>query len=76
MAKTRNALKDLRVEKAIKKRKCHHDKKHVINAGDDCLVIKNPDGMGHKNYCKACAAPILDLAEAGTADLKSKLGIL
>ncbi len=64
MAQTRDILIHLSVETAIRKRKCHHSRgKHGIGAGEKFLSVREGSGMGSKNYCKECAAPMLAAAK-------------
>jgi hypothetical protein len=62
MPAVRDVLKHVRVESAKRKRKCNRNAEHVIAAGEPCLVIRNDDGLGSKNYCSACAAEIVKRA--------------
>ena len=63
MATTRDLLIHVTIEKAAKRRKCHHSRgKHHIPAGNHCLVIRNSSGLGSKNYCDHCAGAILSAA--------------
>lgn len=73
MARVRRALKDLVVEDARRRRKCHHNPKHSVAMGELCLVIRNPNGEGQKNYCTRCALEILDAAEDDLERLRSEL---
>jgi hypothetical protein len=73
MAKTRRVLKALSVERASRKRKCHHSGgKHGIAGGDRCLVVNEPDG-GKKNYCVECGNAILEVADDALATLRQSL---
>lgn len=73
MAKTRQVLKAVSVEVASRMRKCHHSRgKHGVAGGDQCLVVKEPDG-GKKNYCVSCGNEILDVAETDLEDLRRQL---
>jgi hypothetical protein len=61
MPKIKDILVHVSVEIAAKKRKCHRSGgHHGIRAGDSCLVVRN--GLNRRNYCRECAAPILELA--------------
>jgi len=68
MAKTRDVLVHVCVEVALKRRKCHHSKKHEVLAGHSCLVVRQ--GLGSKNYCRVCAAEILQLASTRLTELQ------
>lgn len=74
MARVRRVLTAITIEVAQRKRICHHDRKHhSIEKGTACLVIKEPSGEGHKNYCVSCGLEILDLAADDLASLRSSL---
>jgi len=63
MAKVRQLFNGVAIETAKRKRICYHNrKKHSIEGGDLCLVIKDPAGNGKKNYCVTCGLEILDRA--------------
>lgn len=58
MPAVKNILKHVRVEQAVRKRTCERNRvKHIIKAGDHCLVIQ--DGQEVPNYCFNCAGEIL-----------------
>ena len=61
------------VEAAERKRKCHRSGAHCVVAGDLCLVVR--EGLGSKNYCRQCAAPILDLAATRLTDIRKAVGL-
>ena len=64
MAKVREILGHVSVETAKGKRICHRNRRsHSIAKGEVFLAIRDPASGGSKNYCVACAAPIL--AQAG-----------
>lgn len=73
MAQIRDVLVHVKVETAAKKRKCHRTASHSVAAGTKCLVIKNSGGLSHKNYCPACAKPILDRAKQRLASLEADM---
>lgn len=63
MAKVRQLFNGVTIEEAQRRRICYHNrKKHSIERGDLCLVIKDPAGNGKKNYCLTCGLEILDRA--------------
>jgi hypothetical protein len=63
MAKIREILRHVRVERAERKRTCHRNQaEHVIRQGDPCLAIYDGPRRARKNYCRECAQEILDLA--------------
>jgi hypothetical protein len=73
MPKVRQLFNAVTVQEAKAKRICHHNrKKHGIQKGDLCLVIKGADG-GSKNYCLGCATEILDQAELDLQQLRDDL---
>ncbi len=73
MGNVRKLLKQLEVQEAKRKRKCHGNGKHAITAGQRCLVIENQDFPGGKNYCVRCADSILDQAEADVWQQRNEL---
>ena len=65
MPAIRRALKHVSVDTARARRKCHRKpKEHSIIKGEACLVIKEPGQGSRKNYCRVCARPILQQAQA------------
>ena len=75
MASTRRILKHVTVETAAAARKCHHNNTHAIRRGESCLVIRNDDGLGKKNYCTSCAGNILDKAKSYLTELACDLSL-
>lgn len=72
MPAVKNILKHVRVEQAVRKRICGRNRvKHVIKAGDHCLVIR--DGQEAPNYCLNCASEILKAAQLTLDELKKSL---
>jgi len=58
-------------ETAQRRRHCSRNQEHEICQGDRCLVIK--ENMTKHNYCKECAALILQKARAELANLTNEL---
>jgi hypothetical protein len=53
---------------------CHRDRRrHSIEQGTLCLVIKDPASGGSKNYCPECALAILDQAADDLQQLRDQL---
>lgn len=74
MAKVRRLFNDVTVEVAKRQRICSHNRNgHKILEDERCLVIKNPDGAGHKNYCVACGTEILHRAREDLQNLSCRL---
>jgi hypothetical protein len=73
MPKVRDILVHVTVEEAVRKRKCHRSGAHRVAAGEVCLVVR--EALGHKQYCRECAAPILDLAAARLAEIRKAVGL-
>ncbi len=72
MPRIRDILVHVSVEAAVKKRKCHRSGgKHGIRAGESCLVVRA--GLGRKNYCHECSAPILAFAGTRLTELQQAL---
>jgi hypothetical protein len=76
MAKVRQLLNAVSVETAKRKRICYRNRRnHEIAPGEKCLVVKEPNTNGSKNYCSDCAAEILDRAQDDLSALKTQLGV-
>ncbi len=74
MARIRRVLGSVKIDVAKRKRICHHNRKdHSIEKGSPCLVINEPSGEGHKNYCVTCGLEILDQAADDLATLRGLL---
>lgn len=61
MSKTRNVVKNLQIEVALKSRKCHTNSKHTIEAGEQHLAQYDDSGA-RQNICMRCAPKVLDVA--------------
>jgi hypothetical protein len=59
MANYRSLLKSSKIERAIKQRKCTHNKTHCIKPGEKCLVIK--EKMKSNSYCINCTNAIIQI---------------
>ena len=74
MPQVRRILGACTVETAQRCRICHRArKKHPIEKGTACLVIKDPVSGGTKNYCPQCALAILDQAADDLQALRDQL---
>lgn len=74
MPQVRRILGLCTIETAQRKRVCHRDRKrHSIERGSVCLVIKDPVTSGSKNYCPQCALAILDQAADDLSVLRDAL---
>lgn len=74
MAKIKDLLKDTTIETAINKRKCHRSRgKHFIRGGQACLVVRDAASGGSRNYCTACAKPMLTNALARLEEFATEL---
>jgi hypothetical protein len=74
MAKVRQLFNDVTVEVAKRQRICSHNRNgHKILKDECCLVIKNADGAGYKNYCVACGTEILHRASEDLQKLSGRL---
>ena len=75
MAKVRDILKHASIDTAGARRKCYRKpKEHSILKGELCLVLRDDDGRGKKNYCTSCAKEILLMASTKLRDLEEGLG--
>ena len=72
MARARRILVAASVECAKRARRCRHNPKHSISAGERCLVLTN--NMQDKSYCMKCASVMLELATKEIAALSRDLG--
>lgn len=76
MAKVRQLLNAASVETAKRKRICYRKRgNHEIGAGENCLVVKEPNTNGSKNYCRDHASEILDRAQDDLSKLREQLSI-
>ena len=74
MAKIRQLFNAASIETAKRRRICHHNrKKHAIQAGERCLVLKDASSGAAKNYCVECARDIFARAEEDLAALRAEL---
>ena len=74
MARTRNIVKYLTVDTAVRERKCHTDKTHKIAAGQ--MHLRQEVSLNvYENICLICAGNVLDVAQANLADIRKKLGV-
>lgn len=76
MAKVREVLGHVSIETAERRRICHRNREsHTIAKGETCLVVREAASSGSKNYCRVCAAPILEQAAQDLVDLRAALGL-
>jgi hypothetical protein len=73
MPQVKNLLKDTSVQVAQRKRKCHRNEKHLVAAGEACLVVRDPASGSYRNYCTECARPILANARESLETFESML---
>jgi hypothetical protein len=74
VAKTRDVLGHVRVEKGARKRKCHHSRgKHHIPGDTPHLTVKGGSFGARKNYCRDCAKQILDAARGRIGEMEAEL---
>lgn len=74
MPQVRRVMGTCSVETAQRRRVCHRDRRrHSIEQGTLCLVIKDPASGGSKNYCPDCALAILDQAADDLQELRDQL---
>lgn len=75
MPQIRDLLKHVSVEAAERRRKCHRNsRKHSIQKGHTCLVIRDDTTNQSKNYCMECAAAILEKAQTRLDELTKQIG--
>lgn len=75
MAKVREILGHVSVETAKGKRICHRNRRsHSIAKGELFLLIREAASGGSKNYCRVCAAAILERAVADLQRVQGELG--
>lgn len=75
MAKTRDILIHVGVERAERRRKCQHSRKHSIEQGEPCLTIRHRSFNSHHNYCSACAALIVEAARQRLDEVARAVGV-
>jgi len=73
MTKARNPVKHLKIEVAVKERKCHANSKHTIQPGEQHLA-EYDDAGSRQNICMECAAKVLNEADKHIAKLRKSLG--
>ncbi len=74
MAKIRDILVHVQVDKALSKRICHRNRReHQILKGETCLVVREHGGLGRRNYCRECASPILEAARRRLGGIEAEL---
>lgn len=74
MPQVRRVLSACSIETAQRRRVCHRDRKrHSIERGTRCLVIKDQVNGNTKNYCPECAVAILDQASDDLQALRNAL---
>jgi hypothetical protein len=71
MGRSKNILKNCNFEIALRPRKCSGNKKHIISAGDRCLVFK--ENMRKNNYCLKCAKIIIERGISNLQEMISKI---
>jgi len=62
MPATRNILKHVKIETAHDRRRCHANKAHVIQPGEQHLAVYYKVPI-RENICLECALPILNVAK-------------
>ncbi len=73
MRAARDILKHVSIEAAKAKRRCHRDKKHTIAKGQLCVVVRESNFLGSKNYCIVCSQSILNAAGNKVQSLTTEL---
>lgn len=77
MARVRRVLSLLCIEEAQRKRICYHDRRrHSIEKGATCLVIREASGEGRTNCCLPCGLEILDQAADDLDRLRRRTSIV
>lgn len=71
MPKIRNVLRHLSVEKAVGKRTCHANTKHIIMPDEVHLAVQA--NQGRENICLACAPGVLKVARNHFEQLVAEL---
>ena len=67
MARPKDLLRSARADVAKRQRRCAQSKKHVIQAGEKCLLFE--ENLSKKSYCLPCARSILERAKKQLQDL-------
>lgn len=71
MAQIKNITIGQRVVQAGRRRKCYHNKTHLISKGDTCLEVRN--GMGWNGYCSECGLAMVEASVQQLIEIKRRL---
>ena len=74
MSRVKSVLLRLEVRPAGRLSHCSHKKSHEIRKGELRFVVKAPGvATAEKGYCAACAAEMIDKAQADLVQLRTEL---
>lgn len=76
MPKVRDILLDVKIEQALRQRKCRRNKTHLIPKGEICLVVRTNSTKDDYSYSREAAKPMLDAAWAKLKALYGGLGFV
>jgi hypothetical protein len=76
MPKVRDILLDVKIEQALRQRKCRRNKTHLIAKGEMCLVVRTNSTNDDYSYSREAAKPMLDAAWAKLKTLYEGLGLV
>lgn len=71
MPRHKSLVAGSRIVCAGRRRKCYHDRSHVIQGGQICLEVR--EGLGWKGYCAACARTMIELGRAKLTGLLQEI---
>lgn len=71
MAPYKTLLKSVQVVNAGKKRKCFHNKSHLIKKGD--IVLEVNEGHYVKGYCCDCGLQMLRIAKSNLVSFEKQI---
>lgn len=73
MSKFKSLLHSFNTTRAQRKRNCHHNKKHIINAGE--FVLEIIQGFKKQNYCLICAKEIIKNAKVTISEIEKNASL-
>lgn len=76
MPKVRDILLDVKVDRALRQRKCRRNTTHLIAKGEMCLVVRTDSTNDDYSYSREAAKPMLDAAWAKLKALYAELGLV
>ena len=75
MPKVRDILVDVKVEQALRQRKCRRNTTHQIAKGEMCLVVRTNSTNDDYSYSREATKAMLDAAWAKLKTFYDSLGL-